>query len=55
MTASTGAPRGGVLTWLHIGDLHIKEPEAENHRDLGRIVALANALPEGQLDFSTLR
>lgn len=43
-----------VLSWLHIGDLHITEPRLENHRDLGRIVALANALPPGSLDFAVL-
>ncbi len=45
---------GGALAWLHIGDLHITEAGAENHRDLGRIVALANALPPGSLDFAVL-
>ncbi len=45
---------GGVLAWLHIGDLHVTEAGAENHRDLGRIVALANALPPGSLDFAVL-
>ncbi len=45
---------GGVLAWLHIGDLHIADAGAENHRDLGRIVALANALPPGSLDFAVL-
>ena len=46
--------QAGVLSWLHIGDLHITEPGLENHRDLGRIVALANALPPGSLDFVVL-
>ena len=43
-----------VLAWLHIGDLHLTEAGLENHRDLGRIVALANALPPGSLDFALL-
>jgi Icc protein len=47
-------PGGPVLAWLHIGDLHLTTAEAENHRDLGRIVALANALPPGSLDFAVL-
>jgi len=45
---------GCVLAWLHIGDLHLTEGGLENHRDLGRIVALANALPPGSLDFAVL-
>ncbi len=46
--------QGGVLSWLHIGDLHLTEAGLENHRDLCRIVALANALPPGSLDFAVL-
>ncbi len=49
-----GTAGSRVLAWLHIGDLHITEAGAENHRDLGRIVALANALPPGSLDFAVL-
>ncbi len=45
---------GRVLSWLHIGDLHLTEAGLENHRDLCRIVALANALPPGSLDFALL-
>ncbi len=44
----------GVLSWLHIGDLHIAGAEEQNHRDLRRIVALANDLPQGSLDFAFL-
>jgi len=51
---STGAAGGRVLAWLHIGDLHLTKAGAENHRDLGRTVALANALPSGSLDFALL-
>ena len=46
-------PSGRVLAWLHIGDLHLTEAGLE-HRDLGRIVALANGLPPGSLDFAVL-
>jgi len=49
-----GNTQPGVLSWLHIGDLHMTEAGLENHRDLGRIVALANALPPGSLDFTLL-
>ena len=45
---------GGVLSWLHIGDLHITGAGLDNYRDLQRIVALANALPPGSLDFALL-
>ncbi len=45
---------GSVLSWLHIGDLHVTAAGLDNHRDLQRIVALANALPPGSLDFALL-
>lgn len=48
------AARAGVLAWLHVGDLHLTTAEAENHRDLRRIVALANGLPPDSLDFAVL-
>lgn len=43
-----------VLSWLHIGDLHITAGDEENHRDLQRVVALAQGLPPGSLDFVLL-
>ena len=43
-----------MLTWLHIGDLHITEADAQNHRDLGRIIAAANGLAPGSVDFVLL-
>jgi len=52
--ASDDLGRDRVLRWLHIGDLHLTAAGEENHRDLHRIVALANALPPGSLDFALL-
>lgn len=52
MTTAPGQP--GPLTWLHIGDLHLREPDGENRRDLERIVALIASLPPGCLDFVLL-
>ena len=46
--------RADVLAWLHIGDLHLTTPDAANRRDLDRIVALANGLAPGSLDFTVL-
>ncbi|MBV9748996.1 MAG: metallophosphoesterase [Acetobacteraceae bacterium] len=58
MTANRAEPprdgAGEVLAWLHIGDLHLTTAESENRLDLDRIVALANALPPGSLDFAVL-
>ncbi len=54
MSASDDATGGRVLSWLHIGDLHLTAAGEENHRDLHRIVALANVLPSGSLDFALL-
>ena len=42
------------ITWLHIGDLHLKTKAAPNLRDLQQIVAAAAALPPGTLDFVLL-
>lgn len=53
-TNRPAAGRAAVLAWLHIGDLHLTTAQAENRRDLDRIVALANALPPGSLDFAVL-
>ena len=54
MSAPEDAAASRVLSWLHVGDLHLTAAGEENHRDLGRIVALANALPPGSLDFAVL-
>ena len=43
-----------MLSWLHIGDLHLTEAGCESHRDLQRIVTLAGGLPPGSLDFALL-
>ena len=43
-----------VLSWLHIGDLHITLATERNYRDLQRIVDLARGLPEGSVDFAVL-
>jgi len=53
-TSESTVTRAGVLAWLHIGDLHLTTAEADNYRDLRRIVALANGLPFGSLDFAVL-
>lgn len=44
----------GVLSWLDIGDPHIARAGEQNHHDLRWIVALANDLPPGSLDFAFL-
>ena len=43
-----------ILSWLHIGDLHITRAGEENHRDLLRIVDLAQGLTPHSLDFAVL-
>jgi len=50
----TCPPSPNVLSWLHIGGLHITEAGEQNHRDLQRIVALANSLPPASIDFALL-
>ena len=42
------------LLWLHIGDLHVAAPDAENVRDFRAIVSAAAALPPGAVDFVLL-
>jgi Icc protein len=44
--------KGSVLSWLHIGDLHITAVGENNYRDLQRIVALAAHVSPGSLDFA---
>lgn len=43
-----------VLSWLHIGDLHITRQNEQNYLDLKRIVDLAKGLPNGSVDFALL-
>ncbi len=43
-----------VLSWLHIGDLHITQDTEQNYLDLKRIVELAQGLPAGSVDFALL-
>ncbi len=43
-----------VLSWLHIGDLHITQETEQNYLDLKRIVALAKGLPNSSVDFALL-
>ena len=43
-----------ILSWLHIGDLHITRAGQENHRDLLRIVDLTQELALHSLDFAVL-
>jgi Icc protein len=43
-----------VLSWLHIGDLHVTGPDEQNLIDLRRLIGLANGLPPGSLDFAVL-
>jgi len=43
-----------VLSWLHIGDLHITSAGQPNEQDLRRIVTLVNGAADGGLDFAVL-
>ena len=43
-----------VLSWLHIGDLHVTDEAGQNYRDLQRVVSLAQGLPPGSVDFALL-
>ena len=46
--------RSDILSWLHIGDLHITRAGEENHRNLLRIVELMQRVPPDSLDFAVL-
>ena len=54
MSAPNQAASNGVLSWLHIGDLHITRETEQNYLDLKRIVELAKGLPDGSVDFAVL-
>ncbi len=43
-----------IVSWLHIGDLHIVNAGEENHLNLLRIVGLMKGLPPGSIDFAVL-
>jgi predicted phosphodiesterase len=43
-----------ILSWLHIGDLHLTRAEEENHHDFLRLVALIQELDPDSLDFVLL-
>src|ERR1700744_2886878 len=43
-----------IISWLHIGDLHMVSAGEENHLNLRRIVRLAQDLPYGGINFILL-
>jgi Icc protein len=43
-----------MLTWLHIGDLHLTNADEQNHRDLARIIGVIDTLSSGDIDFVLL-
>jgi 3',5'-cyclic-AMP phosphodiesterase len=43
-----------VLSWMHVGDLHLTEPHEANYRDLQALIATANANLAGAADFVLL-
>ncbi len=54
MSVPNHAASHSVLSWLHIGDLHITRELEQNYLDLKRIVDLARGLPADSLDFALL-
>ncbi len=54
MSAPNQAATNGVLSWLHIGDLHITRETEQNYLDLKRIVDLVKGLPAESVDFAVL-
>jgi Icc protein len=45
------ATGNSVLTWFHIGDLHLTRAGEQNHADFKTLASLASALPAGSVDF----
>ena len=43
-----------MLTWLHMGDLHLTDAREPNHNELIRIIAAIERLPPGGVDFVLL-
>jgi predicted phosphodiesterase len=43
-----------ILSWLHIGDLHMTRAREQNHRDLLRLAGLVQAIAPDCLDFVVL-
>lgn len=53
MPRASDAGGTDVLACPHVGDLRLTTPDAENHRDLGRIAAPANAIAPGSRNGRT--
>ena len=43
-----------VLSWVHFGDLHIKQEGEQNHRDLQVLIDIANRHLAGRVTFVVL-
>ena len=52
--SSLGRPADRPLAWVHLGDLHLTEGGAENHRALLEIVDAVNSALAGRVDFCVL-
>ena len=50
----TMAKSGAPLVWMHIGDLHLTDPELPNHLALRDIILQANAHLARHIDFAVL-
>jgi 3',5'-cyclic-AMP phosphodiesterase len=44
----------GILSWLHLGDLHITEQHEENYRDFLALIDHANTHVAGAVNFAVL-
>ncbi|OXC75804.1 metallophosphoesterase family protein [Caballeronia sordidicola] len=51
---STISKRSAPLVWMHIGDLHLTDPELPNHLALRDIILQANAHLARHIDFAVL-
>jgi|GEM_PF-1079137 len=52
--AAGGSTARGIVSWIHIGDLHIQTADMQNYKDFQTILGLLNQVYAGGSDFALL-
>jgi len=52
--ATTTVQNPGVVSWVHIGDLHITTADQQNYKDLQTIIANTNQYLKNGVNFAVL-
>ena len=54
ITTSSGGATNGIVSWVHIGDLHIQTADMQNYKDLQTILGEINQDFAGGVNFAVL-